>query len=226
MTAAGVAIFATSPVTRDWRSAERHHSWLGPLTSRRVRVLLACIAIASLGTGICQVAIPAIGVRAGSQASAGVLLGVWSIGSMLGAVAFGAIHWRIPIEGRYRVLYLLIAAATCRSIGARSIPAGMVFAFVCGLPLARLDQLPVHARLGRRARGNADGSVRLERGRGFGASRSVPHPAAGGSSNSAWPAVRRRGRSGTRRGRARDRDSPALTHETGRRGPTGGPLQG
>jgi MFS family permease len=137
-TATGVTIFVTSPVPRAWRPEALHHSWIGPLASRRIRALLACLAIASLGTGICQVAIPAIAVHAGSSASAGVLLGVWSLGSMLGAITFGAVHWRVPVELRYGVLYVLIAAATVPLIWCRSIPSGIVFAFIAGLPLAAL----------------------------------------------------------------------------------------
>jgi predicted MFS family arabinose efflux permease len=137
-TAAGVAIFVSSPVTRGWRPDASHRSWLGPLTSSRIRACLACIAIASFGTGICQVAIPAIGVRAGSSASAGVLLGVWSVGSLTGAIAFGAVRWHASIERRYAALYLVMAAATLPLIGSRSIASGIVCAFVCGLPLAAL----------------------------------------------------------------------------------------
>ena len=136
LTAIGTAIFATSPVTRDWRPEARHPSWLGPLSSRRILILLVCVAIASLAVGICQVAIPAIAVRAGSSASAGVLLGVWSVGSMLGAIAFGTVHWRAAMERRYAALSLAIAAATVPLIVCGSIPAGIVCAFVCGLPLA------------------------------------------------------------------------------------------
>jgi MFS family permease len=136
LTAIGTAIFASSPVTRSWRPEARHPSWLGPLTSRRILILLVCVAIASLALGICQVAIPAIAVRAGSSASAGVLLGVWSIGSMLGAIAFGTIHWRAPMERRYGALSLAMAAVMVPLIVCGSIPAGILGAFVCGLPLA------------------------------------------------------------------------------------------
>jgi MFS family permease len=138
LTAVGVAIFASSPVMRGWRSEASHRSWLGPLASGRMRSLLVCIAIASFGVGICQVAIPAIGVRAGSAASAGVLLGVWSLGSMLGAIAFGAVHWRSSLERRYTALYLATAAATAPLILSGAVPSGIVCAFVCGLPLAAL----------------------------------------------------------------------------------------
>ena len=101
-------------------------------------MLLLCIAVASVGTGICQVAIPAIGVRAGSAASAGVLLGVWSAGSMIGGVAFGSVRWKLPLEARYRVLLLLLAAATVPLVWCRSIPSGLVFGLAAGLPLAAL----------------------------------------------------------------------------------------
>lgn len=137
-TAAGVAIFAGSRATRAWRPERAHHSRLGPLTNGRIRALLVCLGIASIGTGICQVAIPAIGVHAGSPASAGVLLGVWSIGSMLGALAFGAVHWRVPLETRYWTLFLVMAALTLPLVASRSVAIGVLCAFLAGLPLAAL----------------------------------------------------------------------------------------
>jgi MFS family permease len=138
LTAAGVAIFITSPVARSVRPANREASWTGALASSRMRVLLVCIAAASLGTGICQVGIPAIGVRAGSAASAGVLLGVWSIGSLLGAIAFGSVRWRAPLVTRYWALYVLLACTTVPLVWCRSIAPALVFAVVAGLPLAAL----------------------------------------------------------------------------------------
>jgi MFS family permease len=138
LTAIGVAIFATSPVTRAWRSETLHRSWLGPLASGRIRILLLCIAVAAFGNGVCQVAIPAIGVRAGSPASAGVLLGVWSIGSMLGAIGFGAVRWHASLERRYAALFLVMAATTVPLIFCSSVASGIVGAFVCGLPLAAM----------------------------------------------------------------------------------------
>ena len=138
LTAAGVAIFVTSPVARSWRPAVVRAPWIGALASRRIRLLLVCIAVASIGTGICQVAIPAIGVEVGSAAAAGVLLGVWSLGSMLGGIAFGAVRWRSPIATRYAALYLLLGCATVPLIWCRSMPSGLVFSLVAGLPLAAL----------------------------------------------------------------------------------------
>jgi MFS family permease len=138
LTAFGVALFVTSALPRSWRSANVHASWAGALTSSRIRVLLLCIAAASVGTGICQVAIPAIAVRAGSAASAGVLLGVWSAGSMLGGIAFGSVRWKLPVEARYRALLLLLAAATVPLVWCRTIPSGVVFSLLAGLPLAAL----------------------------------------------------------------------------------------
>jgi MFS family permease len=137
-TAAGVALFVTSAVPRHRARAERRGSWTGALASRRIRLLLVCIAISSLGTGVCQVAIPAIGIRSGSSAAAGVLLGMWSIGSLLGGVCFGAVHWRSPVGTRYVGLYAVLAAVTLPLAAAHSVPAGIVLALLAGLPLAAL----------------------------------------------------------------------------------------
>jgi MFS family permease len=138
LTATGVTLFVTSPVPRNLLRSHHRTSWIGALASSRIRVLLACIACASIGTGVCQVAIPAIAVRAGSPAAAGVLLGVWSVGSMLGAIGFGSIRWGVPLATRYWALYALVAIATVPLVWCRSIGAGVALALAAGLPLAAL----------------------------------------------------------------------------------------
>jgi MFS family permease len=138
LTAFGVGLYVTSSVPRNLRRPGRPTSSTGALASNRLRALLACIAILSLGTGICQVAIPAIAVRAGSQAASGVLLGAWSVGSIVGGIAFGSIHWASSIVHRYCALCLLVAAATVPLIWSHSILAGAISSLVAGLPLAAL----------------------------------------------------------------------------------------
>jgi len=57
---------------------------------------------------------------------------------MLGAIAFGAVHWRVPLETRYWALFLVMAASTVPLIASRSVPSGILCAFLAGLPLAAL----------------------------------------------------------------------------------------
>ena len=57
---------------------------------------------------------------------------------MLGGIAFGAVRWRSPIATRYAALYLLLGCATVPLIWCRSMPSGLVFSLVAGLPLAAL----------------------------------------------------------------------------------------
>ncbi len=138
LTAGGVAIFVTSPVARAWHSGSPHRSWVGSLASGGIRALLACIGLVSIGTGILQVAIPAVAVRAGSPAAAGLLLGVWSVGSMIGGFVYGSIRWPVPIEARYWMLLALVACTTAPLIWSGSIPSALVSSVVAGLPLAAL----------------------------------------------------------------------------------------
>jgi len=138
LTAFGITLYVTSPVPRSVRPAHRHPSWIGALASRQIQALVGCLAIGWIGMGICQVGIPAIAVRAGSPASAGVLLAMWAVGSLIGGIGFGAIQWRSSIATRYAVLYVLLAVLCVPLVFARSIPVAIVCVLCAGLPLAPL----------------------------------------------------------------------------------------
>lgn len=69
----------------------------GPLSSPGVRALLVVVASVGAGFGAIEVALPAFAeAQGGSPSSAGVLLAVWSVGSILGGLAYGAAHSPVP----------------------------------------------------------------------------------------------------------------------------------
>lgn len=71
----------------------------GPLTSPVVRALLVVVASVGMGFGALEVALPAYTeAQGGSPSTAGVLLAVWSAGSILGGLLYGAVHSPVPHE--------------------------------------------------------------------------------------------------------------------------------
>lgn len=72
-------------------------SMAGPLSSSGVRALLLVVASVGMGFGAVEVALPAYAEsQSGSPSTAGVLLAVWSVGSILGGLAYGAAHSPVP----------------------------------------------------------------------------------------------------------------------------------
>ena len=104
-TLVGVIWFSTTPVSRSWRTdhtGERH--LLGPLTSSAVRrVLLTTVGLA-FSWGSLELTIAAYADHTGI--SAGPLLAVWAVGSVIGGMLFAARAWR---QTPQRLLMILLA---------------------------------------------------------------------------------------------------------------------
>lgn len=93
---AGTAIFTALPPTRHVENAEEreHHGLLGALTSPGVRTLVFTSFPAGVGLGMLEVGIPAASRAEGAAALAGVLLAIWSFGSLIGGLAYGTLPRR------------------------------------------------------------------------------------------------------------------------------------
>ena len=104
--AVGSAAFALTPTIRAERPAkiERSGSMLGAMSSPGMRTL----AVAAMGFGVTvgfvEVAIPAAASQAGSPAVGGLLLGLFSIASVIFGVFYGTRPWPKPMHLRMPVL--------------------------------------------------------------------------------------------------------------------------
>lgn len=88
-------------------------SRLGPLASPAVRALLLTVAGIGAGFGAIEVALPAYVEGEGAQpAAAGVLLAVWSLGSIVGGLVYGGLHLRTPHRRQLPVLVAALAVGT------------------------------------------------------------------------------------------------------------------
>lgn len=101
----GAVMFALSPVVRSWRPAGAGRGpLLGALTSPGMRTL----ALAALGFGMVigfvEVAVPAAAMEGGRPALGGVLLSVWSVGSVAFGVAYSLRPWPRRMSSRLPAL--------------------------------------------------------------------------------------------------------------------------
>jgi MFS family permease len=83
-----------------------------------------------------EVALPAVAVHARSHAAAGFLVGLWSIGSLLGGLVYGARSWRSSLTSRYPVLLLVLAVTTVPLTYASGLAASLPLSLLAGVGLA------------------------------------------------------------------------------------------
>ena len=113
LTLLGTVLLVRTPVIRAITPVESSPHLLGPLVSAPVRGLLLGVFAVGAGFGALEVALPAFveddGRRAGA---AGVLLAVWSVGSVVGGLTYGAVHPMTPHRRQLPVLVAVLGLGT------------------------------------------------------------------------------------------------------------------
>lgn len=134
--ALGTALFVRVPFVRERREAggQAHHG--RALASRPLRLLLVPVALTGLGLGSTEVGLPALALHVGSRSAAGLLLALWSLGSLLGGLWYGSRSWRASLPARYRGLLLAAVVCTAPLVAADSLFAGTVCSLLAGLAIA------------------------------------------------------------------------------------------
>jgi MFS family permease len=133
----GVAVFLSSPLVRSGEvgptgSPERRSALANP----ELRALLGPIALTGCGLGAIEVGLPSLALHAGSRPASGLLLALWSLGSMIGGLWYGSRVWSSSLARRYQTLLVLAVLCTAPLIAARSIAAGGVCSLIAGLTIA------------------------------------------------------------------------------------------
>jgi hypothetical protein len=136
VTLAGTIWFATAPAVIRWRVPPRADSWRSAITAPGLPIVLSATVLMGFGTGAVELGLPALAVRAGSHAAAGLLLALLSIGSMIGGVAYGTRTWQNATTARYPALLFLVAISIAPLILANSLAAGIPLSLLAGLGLA------------------------------------------------------------------------------------------
>ncbi len=105
----GTLLFATSRVSRSWRSPVHAGRRNKALSSPGIRILVVTMFALIAGFAAVEVALIAAARAAGASGASGVLLAVWSLGSMLAGFVYGSRSW--PGTAPARVVVLLSATA-------------------------------------------------------------------------------------------------------------------
>ena len=111
---AGSLWMAATPVVRAVVPVEAVTSGrAGPLASPAVRALLLTVVGIGVGFGAIEVALPAyVEVEGARPAAAGILLAVWSLGSIVGGLVYGGLHLVTPHRRQLPVLVAALAVGT------------------------------------------------------------------------------------------------------------------
>jgi len=135
-TLAGTALFVTAERSRRWRGAPGAADWAGPLRSPAVVTIVAAQPLVAIAFAHLQVAVTAHAERLGVPAASGVLLGVWTLGSLLGGLLNGTVAWDATPRRRLLTLAAALAAAfTPLALTPGLVTFGLLLV-VAGLPIA------------------------------------------------------------------------------------------
>ena len=133
----GTLLFLHSPLVRSSSTSYgAGHERVSALASPELRALLGPVALTGVALGAVEVGLPSLALHAGSRPASGLLLAVWSLGSMAGGLWYGARVWRSSLSTRYQLLLFVLLVCTVPLIAARSIAAGVVCSVLAGLAIA------------------------------------------------------------------------------------------
>jgi len=107
----GTWLFRRSPALVQWRVEERKSaSMFGPLSVSGFLPLLAVILAYSGAFGLVEIGVTAYAAENGSPALAGLILGLMSVGSAVGGLAYGSRSWRPPLPRQFALMLLIMGA--------------------------------------------------------------------------------------------------------------------
>jgi len=132
----GTLVFVRSPLARGSGTRAAHEPRQAVLANAELRILMGPVALMGVGLGAIEVGLPSLALHAGSRPASGLLLAMWSLGSMVGGLWYGSRAWSSPITSRYRLLFLCAVGLSAPLIVARTIPEGVIGALLAGLAIA------------------------------------------------------------------------------------------
>jgi predicted MFS family arabinose efflux permease len=136
ITVMGTLFFAASELSRRWRGGLQKRSRGGALASSGLRTLLVSAVFGGAVVGAAEVGLPALAVHLGARGSAGVLLALFSLGSMIGGLIYAARSFRLSVGSRYTAILLGVEISVAPLVLVNSLPAGLLFSVIAGLGVA------------------------------------------------------------------------------------------
>jgi MFS family permease len=105
----GTLLFLRSPALRSWQIEPRvRDTFFGPLAEPGFLPLFLVVLGYSGSFGLVEIGVTAYAAEAGNPALAGILLGLMSVGSAVGGLAYGSRSWRLALPQQFAVTLWLL----------------------------------------------------------------------------------------------------------------------
>jgi MFS family permease len=135
--ATGTLLFLRTPPLLDWHiEARRTSGVFGPLGDPRFLRLLGVVLCYSMAFGLVEIGTTAFASEAHAPASAGLLLGLMSIGSVLGGLAYGSRTWRKPLRFQFAFVLAVMGVGIAPLAGTTALWLFAVLVVVAGTVMA------------------------------------------------------------------------------------------
>jgi predicted MFS family arabinose efflux permease len=139
---AGTLSFALSSHSRNWRPTPHTGGRRHALRSPGIRVLIVTLFALILGFSAIEVSVVAAAKEAGHGGVSGVLLALWSLGSLLAGFVYGSRSWPGNVAQRLTVLLAVIVVVT-----AAMAPSANLFALAALLMLNGANCAPAFSNI-------------------------------------------------------------------------------
>jgi MFS family permease len=129
--------FMRAPAIRDWEIHPRGDSgrW-GVFAEPGLVVLFAATLFYAMAFGLYEVGVTAYATQRGMPAVAGIALALASVGSALGAFAYGIRHWQAPLRKQFLIALGLMALGALVVAPVDNIYGFMFANIIAGAPMA------------------------------------------------------------------------------------------
>jgi len=136
LSSTGAVVLSRSQEIRGYVPVPRDHARRGPVRAPGMPRLLLSGSALMFGLGCLEVGVPAFADRLGSPSMSGVLIAVWSLGSALGGLWFGARHPHLALNRQYRWALFAVAIGMLPLVLADNLIVLGVLLFLGGTTLA------------------------------------------------------------------------------------------
>jgi MFS family permease len=131
--ALGYAAAARPPATESRPQGEQQHARLGSLAFRSA---LAAAALYGISMGTFEIALTVFCNRHDAQSAVGVLLAVWSVGSLTGGLLYGTHSWKLATTTRLGQLLSALTITLAALAAAGPVWLLGILLFMMGMPTA------------------------------------------------------------------------------------------
>jgi MFS family permease len=137
MVLVGTFSLIANPAIRSWEVEERHdHGIFGALRSPGLLTVFLATLPVGFSFGAMEIALPAFASHQGHPGLSGVLISVWGVGSVTGALVYGARPWSRPLWRRWLVFTALLAAGCFVPLAATTTGVMIALLVPCGAFIA------------------------------------------------------------------------------------------